>query len=353
MTHRPPDHRSPASTVPSTGQTSRRAWLTAALSLPVLGSTSACTSMPVPTARSSSEAARALLARTQRAHGGREAFKRLRDVNVSYDGLWFTVVTKLQPVLTDVGRRKTSEERMLFEPAPTLARSPRVIAQQHRGPRGMKQFLQLSAPTPAVWASASGSSNATNAASSSAASPAAPRVSVSYDGQATQAADTIAASHLVANAYQLFLYPAFAVERAVHLETLSDEHLVSRFGSFDVQRLLAVLRPGIGDSAEDRVLLHIDARDGLVRRVRITLEGTASTRGAVVDVDTDAFVDIAGIRWPTRFYEDLVRPFPGLPAHDFWLTGLDVNRGLEPADVNGPTWSAKAASPARGLPARG
>jgi hypothetical protein len=45
----------------------------------------------------------------------------------------------------------------------------------------------------------------------------------------------------------------------------------------------------------------------------------------------------------------LVRPFPGLPAHDFWLTGLDVNRGLEPADVVGDAWSAKAASPARGL----
>jgi hypothetical protein len=94
------------------------------------------------------------------------------------------------------------------------------------------------------------------------------------------------------------------------------------------------------------VVLYIDKQDKLVRRVRLTLEGLDSTKGAIVDVDHDRFVEIAGVTWPTHFYESLVAPFPGLPAHDFSLRGLDVNRGLTKADFANAQFSERAAKPA-------
>ena len=168
------------------------------------------------------------------------------------------------------------------------------------------------------------------------------RASVWVNQQPETNRDKIAAAHLVVEAYQLFLYPAFYVERASHLERVG----TGSVGGRECERLLAVMRPGIGASIEDRVVLYIDKQDKLVRRVRLTLEGLDSTKGAVVDVDHDRFVQIAGVTWPTHFYESLVAPFPGLPAHDFSLTGLDVNRGLNSADFVNAQFSTRAAKPA-------
>lgn len=53
--------------------------------------------------------------------------------------------------------------------------------------------------------------------------------------------------------------------------------------------------------------------------------------------------------WPTRFFERLRKPIPGLPVHDWRLTGLDANRGLTAQDVSGAVYSARAAEPARPL----
>jgi hypothetical protein len=46
----------------------------------------------------------------------------------------------------------------------------------------------------------------------------------------------------------------------------------------------------------------------------------------------------------------VVRPFAGLPAHDFYLTGIDLNRGLTAADFAGGKFSDRAARPAAPLP---
>ena len=110
---------------------------------------------------------------------------------------------------------------------------------------------------------------------------------------------------------------------------------------------MAVRRPGHGLSAEDRYLLFIDRDKHLLRRVRFTMEGLASTQGAVAEVDFFDHKEIAGVTWPTRFYERLRKPIPNLPVHDWRLIGLDVNRGLTEADISGPAFSAKAATPAR------
>jgi hypothetical protein len=113
--------------------------------------------------------------------------------------------------------------------------------------------------------------------------------------------------------------------------------------------LLAVRRPGHGQSAEDRYLLFIDRQDRLLRRVRFTMEGLAATQGAVVEVDFFDHREIAGVRWPTRFFERIRKPIPMLPAHAWRLTGLDVNRGYPASAISGGDFSGRASEPARVL----
>ena len=72
---------------------------------------------------------------------------------------------------------------------------------------------------------------------------------------------------------------------------------------------------------------------------------------AVAEVDTFDHAALHGVRWPTRFHERLLRPLP-LTVHDWRLTGLDVNRGLEIAEVDGAAFAGKAAAPAAPLTRR-
>jgi hypothetical protein len=283
--------------------------LNKALLIGLLSLLAACSSMPTPQYSKTQADARTLLDQSQAAHG-KAAFLAIRDLSVAYDGKWFELVTRIQPVLTDKTFRKTSEERMLF--------GDNLIAQMHTGDAGKKMVLR------------DGSL------------PLSERASIWFNQQPDTNRDKISAAHLVVEAYQLFLYPAFYVERATHLERVG----TGSVGGRDCELLLAVMRPGIGNSAEDRVVLYIDAQDKLVRRVRLTLEGLDSTKGAIVDVDHDKFVEFAGVIWPTHFYEALVAPFPGLPAHDFSLRGLDINRGLTKADFANAQFSERAAKPA-------
>jgi len=47
-----------------------------------------------------------------------------------------------------------------------------------------------------------------------------------------------------------------------------------------------------------------------------------------------------------RSYERVVHPLP-LPAHDWHIAGLDVNRGFGPTDLAGPSFGGSAAAPAK------
>jgi hypothetical protein len=283
----------------------KKAWL---LCLLVVSGCSTLGTIPKPSGSASTPQALALLEATQQAHG-KNSFAAINDIAVGYDGEWYTLVTKIQPLVTDPKFRGTSQERMIVSGS-----SPRVIAQDFAGPGGNKRVIK----------------------------DAADRVFISYNGMPNQDLAVNAATHLVLEAYQLFLYPAFYVQRASWFETAGS----ATVNGFDCDLLLAIMRPGIGASKEDRVMLYIDKKERLVRRVRLTLEGTLTTAGAIVDTDLSDFVTIAGVKWPSRFYEDLVTPFRGLPAHLFWLTGLDVNRGLVAADLTGLEYSSKAALPA-------
>jgi hypothetical protein len=270
---------------------------------------SGCGSIPLPKGSQSQPEAIALLEQAQKAHG-KTAFEAIKDINVSYTGTWFTIITKVQPAITDLAYRQTSEERMLM--------SDSLIAQIHSGPSGKKTVIEEQRKV-AIW----------------------------YNQQPYTAADQMAASHLVLHAYQIFLYPAFYVQRASLLELAGSSVVNGR----DCDNLMAVLRPGIGSSAEDRVLLCIDRQDKLVRRVWLTLEGSEPSKGAVVSVVHDKFVEVGGVMWPTHFYETVVKPFGGLPAHDFALSGIDLNRGLTKADFADGKFSPLAAKPAAALPA--
>jgi hypothetical protein len=92
----------------------------------------------------------------------------------------------------------------------------------------------------------------------------------------------------------------------------------------------------------DRVALCIDAEHGITRRLRFTLEGFAGTRGAVAEVDTFEHASRFGVLWPMRSYEEVVHPLR-LPAHDWHITGLDVNRGYDATALRGPQFSGAAA----------
>jgi hypothetical protein len=294
------------------------------LGLVVVLALGACSTIPMPVRSESSASALQLLEATQQAHG-KNSFAAIKDIAVGYDGKWYTLVTKIQPLVTDPQFRGSSEERMILDSSQN-----RLVGQIYKGPGGTKTVIKR-APK-----------------SNEAASSSFGEVTIDYNGKPNQDTAVNAASHLVLEAYQLFLYPAFYVQRAAWFETAGTAFV----NGHECDLLLAVMRPGIGASKEDRVMLYIDKQERLVRRTRLTLEGTATTRGAVVDTDLSDFVTIAGVKWPSKFYEDLVTPFRGLPAHLFWLTGLDVNRGLTSADFVNNEFSTKAAIKATPISAK-
>lgn len=270
-----------------------------------------CAGRGVPQALSPGEqdGARTILEASAAAHG-LAAWRQLRDVSVAYEGEWYGLVGRLQPTLIDAAYRQGSEERLLLADAP-------IVGQSHRGPGGQKQVLRT-----------------------------ADDVQVAYDGQPAADAEVRDAAALVADGYRLFLTgPFYFLNGNLHLERIDDTWV----NGHHCDILLAVRRPGLGRAAEDRFLLYIDRERRWLRRVRFTLEGLASTQGAVAEVDFFDHRQIAGVVWPTRFYERLKKPIPNLPVHDWRLVGLDVDRGMTADELVAPGFSARAAAPARRL----
>jgi hypothetical protein len=195
-----------------------------------------------------------------------------------------------------------------------------VVAQAYTGPAGQKQ----------VWWQR-GSRAGTDG-----------RVEVWTNGQRRTEAGYLAASALVAEAYGLFLLgPLWLVGRSLPAAMAGTERVHGRL--CDVVEVEA--SPGLGLAPRDRVAVCIDRDDGICRRVRFTLEGYTDTRGAVAETDTFEHQRRFGVLWPMRSYEEVVHPIR-LPAHDWFVTGLDVNRGLTPEMVRGQAFTGAAAAPA-------
>ena len=295
---------------------SRRRFAVLALGLPALGG---CAQLLPPIGDDPSSAdARALLEKSASSHG-LAAFRRLNDLSVSYAGTWHSLVGSLQPALVDRGFRGTSEERLLLHEG--------FVAQSHVGPRGHKQVVRRSAP------GTQGS------------------VDVWFNGEAARDGDRRGAAALVADDYTLFLLGPMALLaswQAAHvrsMQRMGTERIRVNDQAFDCDILRIHLMPGLGLSDADDLALFIDRDRHLMRRVRFTVNGLESTRGAVAEVDLWGFVPQGGVLWPSHFHERLLRPFP-LGVHDWQLTGLDVNRGLVAQDVDGPAFTGRAATPA-------
>ena len=275
------------------------------MSIFLIGLIASCVSTQICTRSitTSEPEALALVKASQKAHGD-AAFDRIGDLSVRYEGKWASIGPRFQPVLVDSKFRGTSEERIIL--------SPRITAQSHAGPGGMKAVLR---------------------------SPG--QIDIAYNGEVSQDAEARQAAALVSDAYALFLLGPFYFQQGGTFFAMNGESIVDETLCDEV---LAILRPGFGMAEEDRVILHIDRGSKLLRRVRLTLNGLDSTRGAEVDVTFRDFKNIDGVVWPTDFDERIRSPFK-LHAHHWNLRGLESNRGLRARDLNLDQWTRKAAKP--------
>ena len=180
-------------------------------------------------------------------------------------------------------------------------------------------------------------------------------VRVWFNEEESSDSERRAAAALVADAYTLFLLGpmllAASGSRAppsLALAVGRADDIVVGGRPFACDVLRGRMAPGLGLAASDRIALFLDREEGLMRRVRFSLDGMESTRGAVAEVDAYDHVTRYGVRWPTRFHERLLRPLQ-MPVHDWWVTGLDVDRGFGAADVDGGAFRGKAAAPAAAL----
>ncbi|CAN5489896.1 hypothetical protein BH09PLA1_BH09PLA1_02390 [soil metagenome] len=270
-------------------------WFVLALTL------TGCVSVPQPRPGGSDERAVEILRQAADAHG-LAALQQVHDVNVRFEGTWNQFVARVQPVLVDARFRGSSEERFLLNEA--------AVGQAHYGPSGTKQVYRDKTTT-RVW----------------------------YNGQESNSSEVRDAAALVSDNYRMFLFgPYFFMERPATVQFLG----IEKVDGSRCDSVLAVLRPGIGNSLEDRVVISVDQDHHWVRRVRITVDGLASTRGAIVDIYLRDHVRIGGIVWPTTFFEELKQPF-NAPVHRWRLTAIDYDRGLKRSTLDGPTFKGAAA----------
>lgn len=299
--------------------TRRHSLLLASLALPALqGCASPLT--PMPAGEEAPEAI-ALLGRSAEAHGVR-TLAGLPDISVSYSGEWPGLIDRLQPALVDKGFRGDSEERLLLRTG--------LMGQEHRGPMGRKMVFRRVVP--------SGQGE----------------VRVWFNGEEARDAERRAAAALVVDGYGLFLLGPMSLARLrgagrpMSLALAGTERVEFDGVAHDCDVLRVRVSPGLGFSEVEDLALFIDRGEGLMRRVRFSLNGLESTRGAVAEVDLFDFMTAGGLRLPTRFHERLLRPLP-LPVHDWRLTGLDFGRGMVAEEIAGPSFVDRAARPAAPL----
>ncbi len=292
----------------------------ASLALPLL---QGCTA-PLPPLQGggASSEAQALLAASAAAHG-LPALASVHDISVRYAGHWRGLVGILVPVLVDSGFRGTSEERLLLP--------DRLMAQSYTGPSGHKEVVRRTA------ADSQG------------------EVRAWFNGQDSHDEAQRDAAALVADGYSLFLLGPmllagqWGADRSLTMQLSTPETITVGGQEYACDVLRVDMAPGIGLSGGDELALFIDRGERLMRRVRFTLNGLGVTQGAVAEVDTWAHVTLQGVRWPTRFHEHLRRPL-SIPVHDWQMEGLDLNRGLLPADLTSPVLAGRALRPADALP---
>lgn len=286
-----------------------RALITALLTCGLLA---ACTFFPradTTVAFVDGETAQSIFDRSLAAHGG-DLRRHPGDINVSTDGRWYRLIQRIQPVVTDTGFRISSEER--YRPSDGL------YAVRHTGPAGDKHVVR----------SAGG-------------------LQVAYNGVATANEETLAATSMTNDAFRMFHFgPSFFLDRTSALQRLPD----AREDGRRYHRLMATIRPGFGRSAQDDAVLWIDADTARLHRIHQTLEGFPTTQGAHVDTTFLEYRQAGGYLFPVRFLERVRGPLR-IKAHEWRVTGLDLDRGWTTRDVVDPAgFRGAAARPAATLP---
>ena len=235
---------------------------------------------PAATAR-----ARDLLLASVAAHGT-DPFRAGRTITAELEGEWSTLSPKVQPVLVDIGYRKTSTENYDLE--------ARITKQTHRGPSGTKQVTRDHRQR---------------------------TIAVSYNGTPANDPEVLSAAALVADAYLMFTTtPAYFLHTPnTGFSPLPDADLDGR----SYHRLRTTLIPGLGDAASDDVVLWIDSETRRAHRVHFTLNGLESTRGAHVDVTYLGSSTAGNTRFPNNFIE-VVRAPIRFKAHGWQTKKLEV-----------------------------
>lgn len=239
--------------------------------------------------------------RVMEAHGG-DLSDDPRDFNVAMTGEWYSLIQRIQPLVTDADYRVSAEERYLP--------SKHLYVVRHRGPAGVKT----------VWRKDR-------------------EIKVWYDGEPVDDPDVLAATAMTTDAFELFHYgPSFLARRATELTRLS----AGRESERRYPRLLFTIQPGFGQSGRDQVVAWIDPDSHRLFRVHITLNGFETTRNAHVDTTFSDYVEQDGYWFPTAF-EERVRGPIRIDAHDWHITGRDMDRGWSVEDVQRPEFSGPAA----------
>jgi hypothetical protein len=246
---------------------------------------SSCSSLPVPGLAKTppNEEARNILKQSAKRHG--DPWKKYREVKVAYSGEWSPVASKLQPVLSDTGFRRTSVET--YQP-----RSGKV-SQIHKGPAGTKTVARNR-----------------------------PETLITFNGIPGKDREAIDSAALVADAYTAFLFgPSWLAVKG------SDFHRIDS-RTLDGERCHLIagrLSPGFGKAGEDHFIAWIGESSGLMKRFQFTLNGLESTRGADVDVTFSHHLTAPdGSIWPSQFVEYIQRPILA-KAHRWDMTSLVVD----------------------------
>ena len=253
--------------------------------------------------------AAAVFAGCMDAHGG-DMRDYPGDLNLSTDGQWYQAIQRIQPIVSDAGFRVTSEER--YRPRDGL------YSVHHQGPLGSKQVVR----TP-------------------------DGIAVYYNGKRETDPVKIRATAMTNDAFRMFHFgPSFLKARATAMVRIADQREAGR----NYRRLLATVEPGFGEAAQDQVVLWIDAQTSRLFRVHMTLNGFETTQGAHVDTTFLEYRKVGPFLLPVRFHERVRGPLR-IDAHDWYTTGIDLDRGWSAADIGGAAFEGAAAPPAKRLQA--
>lgn len=228
------------------------------------------------------------------------------DINISTNGQWYRLIQRIQPIVSDAGFRVTSEER--YRPRDGL------YSVHHEGPLGSKQVVR----TP-------------------------DGIAVYYNGKRESDPVKSRATAMTNDAFQMFHFgPSFFRARATTMLRIADAREEGR----NYRRLLATVEPGFGEAAQDQVVLWIDAQTALLYRVHMTLNGFETTQGAHVDTTFLDYRKVGPFLLPVRFHERVRGPLR-IDAHEWYTTGIDLDRGWSAADISSTEFEGAAAKPAK------